>query len=85
MTDLSPASLSPEQVEMLQEASDILCAANHSLKNFNGIAEAYIYLKGEDDGYTYCDQSGDHYCIRKALTLLQEILRLNGLQMDDVR
>jgi hypothetical protein len=83
MTDLAP--ISPEQIEMLQEASDILCAANHSLKTFNGIAEAYIGIKGEDDGYTYCDQSGDYYCIRRALNLLQEVLRINGLQMDDMR
>jgi hypothetical protein len=82
---LSPASLSPEQIEMLHEASDILCAANHSLKTFNGIVEAYISLKGEDDGYTLCDQSGDYYCLRKALALLQEFIRVNGLQMDDVR
>ena len=85
MTDLSPTQLSPEQIEMLQEAADIICAANHSLKTFNGIAEAYISLKGEDDGYTYCDQSGDHYCIRRALALLQQCVCMSGLQMDDVR
>ena len=81
----NPTPMSTKQIEMLQEAADILCAANRSLKTFNGIVEAYINLNGEDDGYTYCDQSGDYYCLRKALTLLQECIRMGGLQMDDVR
>lgn len=85
MTTSNRSPLSPEQVAALHEASDVLCAANHSLKIWNGIVEAYIHIKGEDDGYTYCDQSGDYYCLRKALIALQEFIRANGLQMDDVR
>jgi hypothetical protein len=75
----------PKHYEALHEASNILCAANRSLKTFDGIVEAYINLKGEEDGYTYCDQSGDRYCIQQALKLLQQMIRASGLKMDDVR
>ena len=77
--------LTDEQLAKLQEMSDILCAANHSLKTLSGLIDVYIHLKGEEDGYTYCDQSGDFYCLRKALKLLEDFIRVNGLIMDPVR
>lgn len=81
MTD-STLKLHPEMIDVFQEAHQMLCAANHSLKIMEHQLETGI---NEEDGYTFCDLSGDLYCIRRALSLLDLILKTNGLKGDPVR
>jgi hypothetical protein len=64
-----------------QELYSIVCAANHALKNMEGLLETSI---DETRGYTFCDLSGDVYCIRKALQFLEASIKAQGLKGDPI-
>jgi hypothetical protein len=76
-----PSTIHPEMVDTYQELYSIVCAANHALKNMEGLLETSI---DETKGYTFCDLSGDAYCIRKALQFLEASIKAQGLKGDPI-
>jgi hypothetical protein len=74
-------SIHPEMYDSYHEVFHMVCAANHALKNMEALLETSIK---ESDGYTFCDLSGDVYCIRKALQFLEASIKAQGLKGDPI-
>lgn len=64
--------------EHLAELHDVACAAAFALKSIDGFLES----RCDQDGFSYEDAAGCDYSIKRAIHLLSEITRAEGLKAD---
>ena len=78
--DCQTPKVHPELVETLQDAWGTLCSASTSLRSMAGLLEGIE----ETHHYNQQDLSGDIHNIRRALQMLEVIIRSQGLKGDPI-
>lgn len=64
--------------DQLTEIHNIACAAAHALRCIDG----HLSMHCDVDGFTYEDAAGCVYTIKRAIFMLNEITRSQGLKSD---